>query len=226
MPAARSDQKKNREETKTQRLSRSGSRSEGNQRQLSSNQSRSDQCRSSGHSGDRQGYAADQVRSAITKELRHIGPQGHDAYAPVPLSSLTLEERRSIFESRWVIGPCLGSELKGWVCAKGFKQVISRDDKYASTPHSTTLKLILLTSQIHQWEIAVLDIASAFPNTPVGPSKPPIFVQAPCGLQYSEQVAWRLKHQLYGLRDAPKSWQAHFSQIMVNKGMVQRAWFR
>ena len=32
---------------------------------------------------------------------------------------------------------------------------------------------------------------------------------------------WRLKRQLYGLRDAPKSWQAHSSQIVISKGMVQ-----
>ena len=76
-------------------------------------------------------------------------------------------------------------------------------------------------SQIHSWEIAVSDIASAFLNTPVDPSKPPIYVQAPREIQYSEPTIWRLKRQLYGLRDAPKSWQAHFSQIMIKKGMTQ-----
>ena len=173
------------------------------------------------YQGDLQGYSADQIKQAITKELKQIGPQGHDAYDPVPLSHLSPEERRSIIESRWVIGPRPGSELKGRFCAKGFKQVISRDDKYASTPQATTLKLILLMSQIHSWEIAVSDIASAFLNTPVDPSKPPIYVQAPREIQYSEPTVWRLKRQLYGLRDAPKSWQAHFSQIMVKKGMTQ-----
>ena len=173
------------------------------------------------YQGDLQGYSADQIKQAITKELKQIGPQGHDAYDPIPLSHLSPEERRSIIESRWVIGPRPGSELKGRFCAKGFKQVISRDDKYASTPQATTLKLILLMSQIHSWEIAVSDIASAFLNTPVDPSKPPVYVQAPREIQYSEPTVWRLKRQLYGLRDAPKSWQAHFSQIMVKKGMTQ-----
>ena len=162
------------------------------------------------YQGDLQGYSADQIKEAITKELKQIGPHGHDAYDPVPLSQLSQEERRSIIESRWVIGPRPGSELKGRFCAKGFKQIISRDDKYASTPQATTLKLILLMSQIHSWEVAVSDIASAFLNTPVDPSKPPIYVQAPRELQYSEPTIWRLKRQLYGLRDAPKSWQAHF----------------
>ena len=69
-------------------------------------------------------------------------------------------------------------------------------------------------SQILSWEVAVSDIASAFLNTPVDPSKSPIFVQAPRELQCSEPTVWRLKRQLYGLRD-------HFSQIMIKKGMTQ-----
>ena len=76
-------------------------------------------------------------------------------------------------------------------------------------------------SQIPSWEVAVSDIASASLNTPVDPTKSPIFVQAPRELQYSEPTVWRLKRQLCGLRDAPKSWQAHFSQIMIKKGMTQ-----
>ena len=64
-------------------------------------------------------------------------------------------------------------------------------------------------------------IAPAFLNTPVDPSKPLVFVQAPRELQYSEPLVWTLKRQLCGLTDAPESWQARFSQIMINKGMVQ-----
>ena len=90
------------------------------------------------YQGNLQGHSADQIKATITKELKQIGPHGHDAYDPVPLSHLSQEERRSIIESRWVIGPRPGSELKGRFCAKGFELIISRDDKYASTPQATT----------------------------------------------------------------------------------------
>ena len=56
------------------------------------------------YQGDLQGKSADQIKEAITKELKQIGPHGHDAYDPVPLSQLSQEERRSIIESRWVNG--------------------------------------------------------------------------------------------------------------------------
>ena len=38
---------------------------------------------------DPQGYSADQIRAAMTKELKQIGPQGRDAHDPVPLSHLS-----------------------------------------------------------------------------------------------------------------------------------------
>ena len=61
-------------------------------------------------------------------------------------------------------------------------------------------------------------IVSQYPS---GSLKSPIFVQASRELQYSEPTVWRLKLQFYGLRDAPQSWQAHFTQIMVKKGVTQ-----
>ena len=109
---------------------------------------------------------------------------------------------------------------RSFLC-KGFKQVTSRDDKYASTPQATTLKLILLMSQIHSWEIAVSDIASAFSTLPWIPQNHRSLFRHLENFNIQSQLVWRLKRQLYGLRDAPKSWQAHFSQIMVSKGMVQ-----
>ena len=80
-----------------------------------------------------------------------------------------------------------------------------------------TLKLILLMCQIHQWEIAVSDIASAFLNTPADPSKSPSIVQAHRELPYSELMVWRyMVSEMLHNHGKP-----HFSQIMINKGMVQ-----
>ena len=107
----------------------------------------------------------------------------------------------------------------------GFKQVIQ-----GMTSMLQPLKLRLSSSlfschETHESDsflgTAASDIASGFLNTPEDPSKSLIFVQAPRELPYSEPTVWHLKRQLYGLRDAPKSWQAHFSQIMVSKEMVQ-----
>ena len=66
--------------------------------------------------------------------------------------------------------------------------------------------------QIHKWDLAVSDVASAFLNTPVDESNGLTYVQAPHESQYIEPTAWKLRSQLYGLRDSPRSWQIHLTQ--------------
>ena len=58
------------------------------------------------------------------------------------------------------------------------------------------------------------DVAAAFLNTPVDESKGFIHVQAPPEIQYPEPTVWRLKRQLYGLKDSPRSWQVRLNQVL------------
>ena len=203
--ATRSGQKKNHKEAKTQRLNRSSTSSSRHQRQSSPHQSGSNQCRSSASSIRRRVASRSHSSGVVSRGSSGILSRSDQvnnhqraqtdwssrSWCLWPHSAQQSHSKNvgwSIIESRWVIGSRPGSELKGRFCAKGFKQVISRDDKYASIPQSTTLKCILLMSQIHQWEIAVSDIASAFLNTPVDPLKSTVFVHAPRELQYAEPM--------------------------------------
>ena len=52
-------------------------------------------------------------------------------------------------------------------------------------------------------------------------SKEFIHVQAPPEIQYPEPTVWRLKRQLYGLRDSPRSWQVHLTQVLKNLNLSQ-----
>ena len=121
---------------------------------------------------------------------------------------------------RWVIGPRSG-QLKARFVGKGFSQVIDKESKYAPTPQGTTLKVLLLMSQIHRWRLCVSDVSSAFLHTPVDESKGSIYVQAPPEIQYPEPTVWRLKRQLYGLKDSPKSWQIHLNQVLKSLNLSQ-----
>ena len=76
-------------------------------------------------------------------------------------------------------------------------------------------------SQIHKWSLCVSDVASAFLNTPIDGSKGFIHVQAPPEIQYPEPSVWRLKRQLYGLRDSPRSWQVHLNQVLKSLNLSQ-----
>ena len=149
-----------------------------------------------------------------------LSSAGHKIYDLVPLNLLSSEDQAKIIESRWVIGPRSG-QLKARFVGKGYSQVIDEESKYAHTPHATTLKVILLMSQTHRWSVCVSDVASAFLNTPVGESKGSICVQAPREIQYPEPTVWRLKRQLYGLKDSPRSWQIHLNQVLKSLNLSQ-----
>ena len=61
-----------------------------------------------------------------------------------------------------------------------------------------------------------------FSTQPIGDgSKGFIHVQAPPEIQYPEPTVWRLKRQLYGLRDSPRSWQAHLNQVLKSLNLSQ-----
>ena len=155
-------------------------------------------------------HLGERVKGAIKQEPISLSSVGHEVYDPVPLNLLSSEDQAKIIESRWVIGPRSG-QLKARFVGKGYTQIIDKESKYAHTPQATTLKIILLMSQIHKWSLCVPD---AFLNTPIDGSKGFIHVQAPPETQYPEPTVWRLKRQLYGLRDSPRSWQVHLNQVL------------
>ena len=76
-------------------------------------------------------------------------------------------------------------------------------------------------SQIHRWSLCVSDVGSAFLNMPIDGSKGFIHVQAPPEIRYPEPTVWRLKRQLYGLRDSPRSWQVHLNQVLKSLNLSQ-----
>ena len=172
------------------------------------------------YQGDLQGYSESEVKEAIKKELISLSSAGHEVYDPVPLNLLSSEDQAKIIESRRVIGPRSG-QLKARFVGKGYAQIIDKESKYAHTPQATTLKIILLMSQSHKWSLCVSDVASAFLNTPIDGSKGFIHVQAPPETQYPEPTVWRLKRQLYGLRDSPNSWQVHLNQVVKSLNLSQ-----
>ena len=165
------------------------------------------------YQGDLQVYSEKEVKEAIKKELISLSSSGHEVYDPVPLKLLSREDQATkVIESRWVIGPHSGV-LKTRFIGKGFAQVKDKEAKYAHTPQAATLKIILMMSQLHKWSLAVSDVASAFLNNAVDDSKRFIYVRAPQEIQHTEPTVWHLKCQLYGLRDSPRSWQIHLTQV-------------
>ena len=137
------------------------------------------------YEGHLQGYSADQIRAAITKELKQMVLK---VMMLMILFLLAISITKSIVQS-------LNHDGSSVLAQGANSKVVSvqrGSSKYASTPQTTTLKLILLMSQIRAFKItdlcSISSCASAFRTY---------------GLETQASTIWSQR--------CSRSWQAHFS---------------
>lgn len=82
------------------------------------------------------------------------------------------------------------------------------------------MRLLLAVAAQQRWEVHHLDVKSAFLN---GEIKEEVYVTQPPGFvkHGSEGKVLRLNKALYGLRQAPRAWNAKLDQILVALGFVK-----
>ena len=87
---------------------------------------------------------------------------------------------------------------------------------------STSLKGLLLLGILQGHQPTCLDISTAFINTPLPPTEPPIHVQPPAEWYYDQPTTlWRLRKAMYGLRTSPKLWQQHLGAVLRQQNLRQ-----
>ena len=178
-------------------------------------------------------YDKDLLLKAMKKELDKLRQK--EMYEEVDSSTLSQEQLRRVVKTRWVVGDrpdpttaadtttgeIHASELRERFVAKGFSQHINDPmECYAATPSSTSLKGLLLLGILQGHQTTCLDISTAFVNTPLPPTEPPIYVQPPAEWYYnSPTTRWRLKKAMYGLRTSPKLWQQHLGAVLRQQNL-------
>ena len=151
-------------------------------------------------------YDKDLLLQAMKKELDKLRQK--EMYEEVDSSTLSQEQLRKVVKTRWVVGDrpdptttadtttgeVHASELRARFVAKGFSQHINDPfECYAATPSSTSLKGLLLLGILQGHQTTCLDISTAFINTPLPSTEPPIHVQPPAEWYYDRPTSlWRL----------------------------------
>ena len=180
-------------------------------------------------------YDKDQLLKAMKKELDKLREK--QMYEEVDSTTLSQDQLRRVVKTRWVVGDrpdpttaadtttgeVHASELRARFVAKGFSQHINDPlECYAATPSSTSLKGLLLLGILQGHQTTCLDINTAFINTPLPPTEPPIYAQPPAEWYYnSPTTLWRLKKAMYGLRTSPKLWQQHLGTTPTKSTTMQ-----
>ena len=136
-----------------------------------------------------------------------------DVFAEVPVTQLNQDQLSSAISSKWVKTRKPDGSVRCRLVCRGFDQVVDDPDQtFASTPSLTTLKLLLTLAVTFGWNVFTGDISTAFLHALI--TGEDIFIIPPSEFYPDQNVVWKLKRALYGLKNSPRLWQDHFASVM------------
>ena len=91
---------------------------------------------------------------------------------------------------------------------------------YAPVAFAATIRLVLVVALHRQMHVSQYDIRTAFLYSKL-PAERKVYAREPPG--FKEKKYWRLLGSLYGLRDAPKLFNAHLHKTLTATRSTTRA---
>ena len=111
---------------------------------------------------------------------------------------------------------------KARLVARGFVQQegVDFDDAFAPVARMESVRLLLALAAQEGWRVHHMDVKSAFLN---GDLKEEVYVHQPPGfiIPGMENKVLRLRKALYGLRQAPRAWNAKLDSTLKQMGFQQ-----
>ena len=114
---------------------------------------------------------------------------------------------RKPVKCRWVYAVKSDGRKRARLVAKGFSQIpgIDYDDTFSPVARFETVRLLMATAALKDWEIEALDVKTAFLY---GDLNEDLYMEQPEGfvVKGQETKVYRLKKALYGLKQASLAW--------------------
>ena len=111
---------------------------------------------------------------------------------------------------------------KARLVARGFVQQegVDYDDAFAPVARMESVRVLLALAAQEGWSVHQMDVKSAFLN---GDLNEEVYVHQPPGFVVAgqEDKVYRLHKALYGLRQAPRAWNAKLDSTLKKKGFRQ-----
>ncbi|CAI7875591.1 unnamed protein product, partial [Closterium sp. NIES-54] len=110
------------------------------------------------------------------------------------------------FKARWVV--------------RGFDQRhdVDFDQTFAPVSRQTSVRILLAAAAAKHLPLRQIDVKNAFLYAPVDTL---IFIAQPHTYGDSDDRVCQLKKSLYGIKQAPRLWQQHLHQILLDIGFIQ-----
>jgi hypothetical protein len=127
---------------------------------------------------------------------------------------------RKVLPCLWVLKVKEDGRLSARLVAKGCAQRPGIDvgDVYASAVRPETIRALLAVAAEKDFELKQLDVTKAFLY---GDLKEEVYMEQPPGFcEGGSDFVWRLKKSLYGLRQAPRAWQARLTEELEGIGFA------
>ena len=113
-------------------------------------------------------------------------------------------------------------KYKARLCAHGGQQTHRETywDTFAPVVNWFTLRTILTLSYVSKWKARSVDFVLAYPQADL---KTNVFMRIPFGFKVTAPGKWLLQliQNVYGLKDAGRTWYLHLKQGLLDRGFVQ-----
>jgi hypothetical protein len=156
-------------------------------------------------------------RKAMEEELEAIVDNGTWDPADLPRGHRTIGLKWVLKVKKDPAGNIV--KHKARLVAKGYaqRQVVDFDEVCAPLARMESVRLILALAAHNKWQVHHMDVKSAFLN---GELEETVFVQQPPGLTQGDDQGkvLRLNKALYGLRQAPRAWNAKMDASLHTLG--------
>ena len=93
------------------------------------------------------------------------------------------------------------------------------DNTYSPTPTAESVRLCLTLAILCDWIIKFTDVSTAFLHAEVI-GTPYVFAPETENLDHTTKV-WKLNKALYGLKSAPRAWNAHITKVLIDLDWVK-----
>ncbi|KAL2236839.1 UNVERIFIED_CONTAM: Retrovirus-related Pol polyprotein from transposon RE1 [Sesamum indicum] len=162
--------------------------------------------------------ASPEWRSAMQAELTALKTNKTWEVTPLPPNHTPIR-CRWIFKLKFNTDGSI-ERYKARLVAKGYNQIegIDYNECFSPVAKSVTVRLFFAVAAALRWHIHQLDINNAFLH---GYLEEKIYMSPPEGYSVPQGHVCRLKHSLYGLKQASRQWNHEFTTQIVAFGFVQ-----
>ncbi|MBW0526387.1 hypothetical protein O181_066102 [Austropuccinia psidii MF-1] len=144
---------------------------------------------------------AKEWKKAIVEELNSMTEQ--QVFVAFNISKELKETPRdSILSTKWVFVKKGSLErFKGWLVARGFRQIhgINFEETFSPTPTFGALQLLFSIACKKKWKVCTFDVKVAFLHSLIDK---PVYIWPPKGMNQPKNTVLKLKKALYGTKQA------------------------